>query len=217
MACGEGGALVTDDEALLDKCFAIHSHGRARTVAGYDFTYRTGGANLRMDEFHAALASVQLSRLEHQSQTRDQNAAYLTKLLRGIPGVLPARLYEGCTRNAWHLYIFRYQPEAFAGLPRSTFVRALVAEGVPASVGYTPLNQGLFLKDMLATRDFQAVLSKERIARWEERNHCPENDKLCSEAVWFTHNMLLGSHTDMEQIAAAVQKIQTHASRLLKA
>jgi hypothetical protein len=29
--------------------------------------------------------------------------------------------------------------------------------------------------------------------------------------------MLLGSHTDMEQIAAAVQKIQTHASRLLKA
>jgi dTDP-4-amino-4,6-dideoxygalactose transaminase len=217
MACGEGGALITDDEALLDKCFAIHSHGRARAIAGYDFTYKVGGANLRMDEFHAALASVQLTRLERQSETRDRNATYLTKLLRDVPGVLPARRYPGCTRSAWHLYMFRYRPEAFAGLPRSTFLKALVAEGIPASSGYAPLNQEPFLKNMLATRDFQALFSKERIARWEERNRCPENDKLCSEAVWLTHSMLLGSRSDMEQIAAAVRKIQAHASQLLKA
>jgi dTDP-4-amino-4,6-dideoxygalactose transaminase len=158
-----------------------------------------------------------LTRLERQSETRDQNAIYLTKLLREVPGVLPARQYQGCTRNAWHLFMFRYQPEAFAGLPRSTFLKALMAEGIPASSGYTPLNQEPFLKNMLATRDFQALFSKERIARWEERNRCPENDQLCSEAVWLTHNMLLGSRTDMEQIAAAVRKIQAHASQLLKA
>ena len=74
MACGEGGAVVSNDEALLDKCFAIHSHGRKRTVSGYDFTYRSAGANLRMDEFHAALATVQLTRAEQQAETRDRNA-----------------------------------------------------------------------------------------------------------------------------------------------
>jgi dTDP-4-amino-4,6-dideoxygalactose transaminase len=217
MACGEGGALITDDLALLEKCFAIHSHGRARTISGYDFTYRTGGANLRMDEFHAALATAQLSRLPHQSETREQNAAYLIKLLHDIPGILPARMYEGCTRNAWHLFMLRYQPEAFAGLPRSTFLKALAAEGVVASGGYSPLNLEPFLKNTFAGRDFQSLFSKERLARWEERNSCPENDKLCLEAVWLTHNMLLGTRTDMEQIAVAFRKIQTHAAQLRKA
>ena len=133
----------------------------------------------------------------------------------GIPGIVPARMYPGCTRNAWHLYMFRYQPEAFAGLPRSTFVRALTVEGVPTSGGYAPLNREPFLKNTLAARDFQALFSKARIAAWEERNICPENDKLCTEAVWFTHSMLLGTRADMEQIAGAVRKIQAHAPRLL--
>lgn len=216
MACAEGGALITNDEALREKCFAIHSHGRARNVSGYDFTYRTGGANLRMDEFHAALASVQLSRLPHQSETREQNASHLTGLLSGIPGILPARMHPGCTRNAWHLYMLRYQPKAFAGLPRSTFLKALAAEGVIASAGYAALNLEPFLKNTLVSRDFQALFSKARLARWEEQNSCPENDKLCVEAVWLTHNMLLGTRTDMEQIAEAARKIQAHAPQLLK-
>ena len=49
-----------------------------------------------------------MTRLEEQSRTREQNAAYLTSLLKQIPGITPARMYEGCTRNAYHLYMFRY-------------------------------------------------------------------------------------------------------------
>ncbi len=217
MACGEGGAVISNDEALLDKVFAIHSHGRARLISGYNFTYRSAGANLRMDEFHAALASVQLGRVEQQAKTRETNAAYLTALLRDIPGILPARMYAGCTRNAWHLYIFRYQPEGFAGLPKARFLKALTAEGIPASGGYTPLNRDAFLTNTFDQRHFQAIYSKERLARWKERNVCPENDRFCSEAVWLPHRMLLGTRTDMEQTAEAIRKIQKHAARLAKA
>ena len=217
MACGEGGALVTDDEALLEKCFAIHSHGRARRIWGYDFTYKVGGANLRMDEFHAALASVQMTRLEAQAQLRDRNAAYLTELLRDIPGVLPVGMYRGCTRNAWHLYMIRYQPEAFAGMPKRKLTNALVAEGLPVAGGYTPLNQEPFLQNTFGGRDFQNLFSKERLARWTARNHCPENDKFCQETVWMTHSMLLAGRTDMEQIAEAFRKIHKHAALLAKA
>jgi perosamine synthetase len=60
------------------------------------------------------------------------------------------------------------------------------------------------------------VCPPERLRQWEERNQCPENDRLCEEAVWFTQNMLLGTRRDMEQIAEAIRKIQAHASELAK-
>jgi hypothetical protein len=47
-------------------------------------------------------------------------------------------------------------------------------------------------------------------------NYCPENDKLCDEAVWLYQTMLLGSQRDMDQIAEAIQKIQNHAPVLAR-
>ena len=91
------------------------------------------GANLRLTEFQAGLLLAQMTRLEDQSKTREENARYLTQRLREIPGILPAKMHEGCTRNAYHLYMFRYDPGPFAGLPRERFLKALSAEGVPCS------------------------------------------------------------------------------------
>src|SRR5262249_28700700 len=133
---GEGGAILTSDDRLAMECRSFQNNGRA-SVAGVD--YARNGANLRMTEFQAALLLAQLTRLEDQPRRREQNANYLTSLLREIPGIAPARMYEGCTRNAYHLYMLRYDPAAFEGLPRSTFIRALGAEGIPCSAGYSPL------------------------------------------------------------------------------
>jgi perosamine synthetase len=212
---GEGGAILTDDETLLEKCFAFHNNSRGRRAAGYDFSYADSGLNLRLTEFQAALLLAQMTRLEAQAKLREQNAQYLTALLREIPGILPARTDEGCTRNAYHLYMLRYRKEHFAGLPRATFLKALRAEGIPASGGYAPLNKEPYLKNTFNSRGYQAIYAKERIARWEEQNQCPENDRLCEEGVWFTQNMLLGARREMEQIAEAIRKIQAHAGALL--
>jgi hypothetical protein len=92
----------------------------------------------------------------------------------------------------------------------------LNSEGLPAVAGYTPLNREPFLKGTFGNRDFRARFSPERLAQWEERNSCPENDKLREEAVWLPHYMLLGTRSDMEQMADAIRKIQKHAPRLLK-
>jgi hypothetical protein len=54
------------------------------------------------------------------------------------------------------------------------------------------------------------------MAQWVERNHCPINDKICTEAVWFTQTTLLGSRSEMEQIAEAVRKIQAHAGEIAR-
>ena len=213
---GEGGAILTGDEALVETCYRFHNNSRGRRNTGADFSYRSTGANLRMTEFQAALLLAQMTRLEAQSRTRSENAAYLTGRLRQIPGIAPARMYEGCTRNAYHLYMFRYDARHFSGLPRAGFLKALAAEGVPASGGYSPLNQEPFLEDAFSQRGFQAIYAKARLDAWRERNRCPMNDRLCTEAVWLGQTMLLGPRQDMDDIAAAIQKVQAHAAQLVR-
>jgi dTDP-4-amino-4,6-dideoxygalactose transaminase len=170
-----------------------------------------------MTEFQGNLLLAQMTRLERQSQAREQNAQYLTSLLKEIPGILPAKMHTGATRNAYHLYMFRYKSDGFSGLPRTKFLQALEAEGIPCSGGYTPLNKESFLQTALNSRGYRRIYPKEVLDRWEERNHCPANDQLCQEGVWFTQPMLLGTRSDMEQIATAVRKIQTHAEALARA
>jgi perosamine synthetase len=212
---GEGGAILTNDADLYRVCQSFHNNGRGD--AGSGFGYVRNGANLRITEFQAALLLEQLKRVEEQSQRREQNATYLTSQLAGIPGIRPARMYPGATRNAYHLYMFRYEKAQFANLPRGQFLKALEAEGIPCSEGYSPLNKEPFLKNTFDGRAYRSIYPAGQLAEWFERNQCPANDQLCEEAVWFTQTMLLGTRQDMDQIAEAVRKIQRQAGRLTQA
>ena len=213
---GEGGAIVSNDEELIEQCFAFHNNSRGRKTSGTDFSYRQRGLNLRLTEFQAALLLAQMSRLDDQSRRRETNAAALTAMLGQIPGIAPAKSYANCTRNAYHLYMFRYDQAQFAGLPRSRFLRAMAAEGVPCSGGYSPLNREPLLKNVLMSKGYQRIYGEKRLKAWFEQNQCPVNDALCQEAVWFTQTMLLGEKSDMEQMAGAVARIQRHAADLAK-
>ena len=217
LCSGEGGAILTADGELAERCYAFQNNNRARAVTGYNFTYQgTHGANLRMTEFQGNLLLAQMTRLEEQSRTREQNARYLTSMLKEIPGILPAKQYEGCTRNAYHLYMFRYKSEAFGGLPRDRFLSALHAEGIPCMAGYSPLNKEAFLPAALNSKGFRRIYPKEILDRYDDRNHCPSNDQLCQEGVWITQANFLGTRSDMDQIAAAVRKLHANAEALLR-
>ncbi len=212
---GEGGAILTNDTDLYNVCQSFHNNGRGDTGSG--FGYVRNGANLRITEFQAVLLTEQLKRVEEQSRRREQNAAYLTKQLAEIPGIRPAKLYSGVTRSAYHLYMFRYDTTQFANLPRGKFLKALQAEGIPGSGGYTPLNKEPFLKNTFDSRAYRAIYPAKQLADWTARNQCPANDRLCEEAVWFTQTMLLGGREDMDQIAEAIRKIQAHSAALARA
>lgn len=215
---GEGGAILTEDDDLAQRCYAFQNNCRPRAISGYNFTYLGGRAgNFRLTEFQGALLQAQMTRLEAQSRTREQNAEYLTAQLKEIPGIRPEVMYEGTTRNAYHLYMFRYDPAAFGGLSRDRFLAALGAEGIPASRGYSPLNKESFLQDALTSKGYRRIYPAELLDGWHDRNACPANDQLCTEAVWFTQTMLLGPRSDMDQIAEAVRKIQAHSGALARA
>ncbi|WP_396625113.1 DegT/DnrJ/EryC1/StrS family aminotransferase [Luteitalea sp.] len=211
---GEGGAIITSDRALADRAFAFHNNGRGD--AGTDFSYRHTGLNLRLTEFQAALLLAQMTRLEAQATRRETNAAYLTKGLLQIPGITPARMYPGVTRNAYHLYMFRYDAASFGGLTRAGFLKALKAEGVPASGGYSPLNKEPFLAATFAGTAYQRIYGAPAMKAWEERTRTPQNDRLCEQAVWLTQTMLLGPREDMDHVIEAVARIQRHAGEIAR-
>ena len=211
LTSGEGGAVITNDEAFAEKCLSFHSPsgGKANTAGR--------GGNYRLTEFQAALLLAQMSRLEQQQKIREANAAYLSSLMEKIPGIAPARIADGGTRSAWHLYMFRYDKRHFANLPRAKFLQAIGQDGVQASSGYSPLNTSAHAKSLAANPHYQRIYGKDTMARWLERNQCPVNDRLCEEAAWFSQLKLLGSRADMERIAEVIAKVQKRAGELAKA
>ena len=210
LTAGEGGAVLTNDETFAHKCYNFHTPGGAKPAPSAG-----RGANYRLTEFQAALLLAQFTRLEEQSRTRDENAAYLTELLAQIPGITPAKLVDGCTRSAWHLYMFRYDKKHFADLPRARFLQELGKAKVPASGGYTSLNTSKHVQALAANPHYQRLYGKQAMAEWLEANACPVNDRLCEEAVWFTQTRLLGARSDMQRIAESIAHIQKNASKLV--
>jgi len=215
---GEGGAVLTNDPEFAAMCYNFHYQGRGRPVSGANFTYSgTRGSNLRLAEFQASLLGAQMTRVIEQTNRRWANAKCLTQLLDDIPGITPANLYDGVTRSAYHLYMFRYDPARFAGLSRGKFMVAMGQEGVPCSGGYGELNKDAYVSGLAKNKHFLRLYGEQRMQEWLEQNHhCPQNEKLCGEAVWLTQNLLLGPREDMEQIADAIRKIQKHAGELAK-
>jgi dTDP-4-amino-4,6-dideoxygalactose transaminase len=210
---GEGGAILTGDDELADRCYAFHNHSRRRRRGAAPFG-SSRSANLRLTEFQGSLLLAQMTRLEEQTRTRDENARYLSAQLEEFPGITPARMYDGCTRNGYHIYMTRYDPEGFDGLPRDRFIQALRAEGIPCAGGYRPERSRAVIKATVESPAYRRIYPAKVLADWEERTRCPVNDRLRDQAVWFGQTMLLGPRRDMDDIAAAIRKIQASAAAL---
>ena len=212
---GEGGALLTNEETFAEKCYNFHNQGRLGQQ-GNSYT-ATRGSNLRLTEFQGEILLAQMSRVIDQTNRRTENANYLTSLLKEIPGIKPAVLYEGVTKSAYHLYMFRFIEEEFGSINRSKFLQALQAEGVPCSGGYGKMNQEKYVKDLAKNPHYLKIYGEKGMQEWLEKSDCPQNDVLCEQAVWLGHSLLLGSKKDMDQIAEAVLKIHNHSGELSKA
>jgi len=220
IAIGEGGAIVSNDDAFIDRCYSYHNLGTPfGTAVG---TINTGSfmqaTKVRLSEYQAAIGLAQLERLEGQTVTRNINAAYLSSLIKKVPGITPYKLSNNVTRAAFHLFPFKYNTELFKGLSRASFIKSLQAEGLPVSGGYTPLNTQPFIKEAFASKNFKKMYSPNAIdyKAYMENNACPKNDVLCTEAVWFSQNLLLGTKTEMEIVAEAIERIHTNAESIKK-
>ncbi len=214
LPAGEGGAVVGNNEELVNRCHAFHNCGRAHGLFQPQGPNPVRSTNCRMQEFQAVILMSQMKRLERDTQLRGQNAQYLTSRLQQIPGIISYKPNPGATRAVYHLYPFRYNEQAFNQVPRHKFLDALSAEGIPCSAGYGPANKDGLIEEALNSKGYQRLFSKERLDRYRRENVLPQNDRLCSEAVWFTQNMLLGTRQDMDDIADAIEKLYENRDKL---
>jgi dTDP-4-amino-4,6-dideoxygalactose transaminase len=211
---GEGGAVVGNDEEMMDRVMSFHNCGRPYGSVKKTSGYPIVGTNRRMTEYQAAIGLSQIKRIESDTQRRVENANYLTSRIKDIPGIVPHKLYEGVTRAAYHLYPFRYKKEQFNNVPRARFLAALEAEGIPCSGGYGPQYRDGLIEAALTSKNFTRSFPKARLDQYRKELNYPANDQLCQEAVCFTQNLLLGPKQDIDDIADAIEKLYQNRDKL---
>ncbi|MCX8158025.1 MAG: DegT/DnrJ/EryC1/StrS family aminotransferase [Verrucomicrobiae bacterium] len=121
-AYGEGGALVTDDEALAARARRLREHGQSRR-----YYHEELGYNYRMDSLQAAVLSAKLKRLEAWNAARQALARRYDALLAGLPVTRPAFFAD--TESVWHLYVIECER-------RDEVRERLAAAGVETGLHY---------------------------------------------------------------------------------
>ena len=147
LTTGEGGAVLTDDDALADRLRRFRNHGIGTELAARrDWTYDMVdlGYNYRLTDIGAALGSSQLARIDEFLRQRRALAAHYLARLGGhayldVPAVGPG------AEPAWHFMFIQLRLERLR-VDRGEVFRALRAEGIGVNVHYIPVHRHSFYR-----------------------------------------------------------------------
>jgi dTDP-4-amino-4,6-dideoxygalactose transaminase len=173
---GEGGMIVTSDEALARRARLL-VHAGAQDGA---YEYEVVGYNFRMTNVAAALGLSQLGRLDVLNEIRRRNAAYLTAHLRDVPGIrTPVEPPE--TYHVYNQYTVRAQE-------RDALREFLAGRGIETRVYYP--------RPVPATRAYRRV-------RYEG-GAWPETERACREVLSLPVHPAIGPE-DLRGVVEAIQ------------
>jgi dTDP-4-amino-4,6-dideoxygalactose transaminase len=207
VTCGDGGVVAASDERFGPQLQRFGDKGFDRQ--GQDGLFHVLATNYRMSEPQAAVAAAQLTRLEAIATQRARLGHLLTQKIAGVAAIEPHQV-RADDRCVYWFYMLRIRPAAL-GCDRAEFVKALAAEGVPASAGYIPVplygnpvfqKHAFFagrwpLKDMgLTAMDYTQV-------------RCPEAEAILKQGVRVTIHEAM-SEDYILQVADAVRKVARH-------
>ncbi len=173
---GEGGMLVTDDDAIAARARVMSLHGISRdawnryTASGsWYYEIEDAGYKYNMTDIAAALGLVQLERAEELLAARRSIAAAYTDGFRASAASdlldLPEDTRDGS--HAWHLYVVRLALDRL-GVDRAAVMTALREAGIGASVHFIPLHLHPYYRRHwgtrpedypVATREYDRVIS----------------------------------------------------------
>jgi dTDP-4-amino-4,6-dideoxygalactose transaminase len=211
MTAGEGGIVITSDDAFERLARSVHDCGRM--PGEWFYSHYINGSNYRLSEWQGAVLSVQLSRLDEQTALRHKNARALDKLLSQIPGITPQILDPRCTRNGQYAYVFHVDSKEFEGATIEQLVKAMNAEGIPNQASYPPVHE----LDVFKNGEYRKRLcgSQATEAHAFLRAKYPNTYRAAFETIWIPQTALLGDDEDMQEIVAAWRKIQKFAKELV--
>ncbi|MGH7289712.1 MAG: DegT/DnrJ/EryC1/StrS family aminotransferase, partial [Myxococcota bacterium] len=209
LTAGEGGVVTTSDATFAQRLWSLVNCGRKEP--GFDsFPEQLLGYNLRMTEWQAAIARAQLERLPEQNARRAQQVERFEREIACVPGLRPlARDPRVTTRTSYQL-VLRYDPGAFADVPRDHLILALRAEGVPCSGRfYTPL-----VEDPLFAADpYTNPLSRAGVS-YAGQTFPVARRAAFEESIWLPHELFLGGASEVDDLVQAFARISAHAAEL---
>lgn len=128
ITCGDGGMIVTDDEALYGRAFAMHDQGHAPDRLGSKYATRPFlGMNFRMTELSGAVLLAQVRKLDAIRSHLRANKAIVKTALADLPGLEFRELVDADGDIATHCVVV---------LPT-----AAIAQGIAAELGSITLDQ----------------------------------------------------------------------------
>jgi dTDP-4-amino-4,6-dideoxygalactose transaminase len=121
-AYGEGGAILTNDDAVMTRIRRLRDHAQAER-----YHHDEIGFNYRMDAIQGAILGVKLKHLEKWTQARRRLAQRYRRLLRHLPLTLPSEAED--RRHVWHLFVVQTPL-------RNGVQEALQARGIQTGLHY---------------------------------------------------------------------------------
>jgi len=133
MTTGEGGMIVTDDDAWDELFRSLRNQGRDN--AGTWLNHVHLGYNYRMSELNAALGVAQAERLPELLRKRERVAGWYAQCLEEIDGIDFPRPAPYTTKMSWFVYVIRLKRHQ-----RDKVIAALAERGVPARPYFKPIH-----------------------------------------------------------------------------
>jgi dTDP-4-amino-4,6-dideoxygalactose transaminase len=131
VAAGEGGLVATDSDAVAE---AVQSLRFMRRGAGSLYDIAVPGYKANLSDVLAAIALVQLGKIEQHREARARQFALYDDAFSGLDWITPLARDDRDT-HALHLYIVR-----LAGNVRDEYQRLLGERGVSTSVHFLPVH-----------------------------------------------------------------------------
>lgn len=150
---GEGGAIVTDSEALAARLKVARLHGVSRSAADrygkgyahYDMT--DFGWKYNMSNLQAALLVSQLPRADAMRARREEICARYARAFADLPGISMPSVPAG-TISGRHLFTIWVDPSR-----RDTILSDLESHGVGVAVNYRPIHLMRYYRDRFGFRE----------------------------------------------------------------
>ncbi|HET7513591.1 MAG TPA: DegT/DnrJ/EryC1/StrS family aminotransferase, partial [Gaiella sp.] len=135
VAAGEGGLVVTNRDDVAE---AVRRMRLTRRGDGARYDQVTPGFKANLSDVLAAIALVQLDRLESHAEIRGRQFALYDEAVARLDGIVPLARDPRDT-HALHLYAVRIDPET-AGATRDDYQRALAEERIATSIHFLPVH-----------------------------------------------------------------------------
>lgn len=211
IACGEGGAVVGDDEELMDTCYTVQNRGNSRRG-----TFDLIGPKYRMNELEATILNGQLPGVKARFDKRNDNANYLRDKLKDFAPLKPQRYYPGTESSAYYHFGMVYNAEEW-GVDRSVFLKAIRAEGIGLG-SYIPyaLHREPWVEHILGLKSYKKMYSPARLKEYKESLDLTNCDRVIKELMvsFAGSGTLLAERAEMDNIYHAIIKVYENREQL---